>query len=96
MCAPGATDVDDNRGLLSPLTDVEKAIAHAAKHLPDTERDALLKALHLGCVFAPKTVADTRLKVKQKRKKKKNCTLQVPCSGWGSGGEMVGWSGLPQ
>ena len=52
-CAtPGATDVDVNEGLQSPLTDVEKAFARVAKHLPDTDRDALLIALHTGCVDA--------------------------------------------
>ena len=44
-----ATDVGGNNGLLSPLTDVEKAVAHVVKYLPDTERDVLLSTLHKGC-----------------------------------------------
>ena len=47
---PGATDVGENIGLQWPLSDVEKAVAQAARHLPDSERDSLLAALHSGCV----------------------------------------------
>jgi hypothetical protein len=53
---PCATDVDENNGLLTPLSDVEKAVARAMKHLPDSARDDLLSALNKGCVLSLATL----------------------------------------